>query len=138
MINSEKFAERLQKILDYYNLSATALAENLDFNRSTISHLVNGRNKPSLEFVIKILREFPEVEMDWLLFGKGSFPALKENTGSSKKKEDKPERSLKTLDLFSESPEKSGEDFGSNERKNGDIEKIVILYKDGSFKLYHN
>lgn len=138
MINSEKFAERLQKILDYYNLSATALAENLDFNRSTISHLVNGRNKPSLEFVIKILREFPEVEMDWLLFGKGSFPAPKENTGSSIKKEDKPERSPKTLDLFSESPEKSGEDFGSKEHRNGDIEKIVILYKDGSFKLYHN
>ena len=75
MVNSEEFAKRLEKILDYYGLSATAFSEQIDFNRSTISHLLSGRNKPSLDFVMKVLDEFPEVELFWLLNGKGHFPS---------------------------------------------------------------
>ena len=74
MVNSADFAKRLQNILDYYGLSATAFSEKIDFNRSTISHLLSGRNKPSLEFIMKVLQEFPEVELYWLLNGKGTFP----------------------------------------------------------------
>ena len=74
MVNSADFTKRLQNILDYYGLSATAFSEKIDFNRSTISHLLSGRNKPSLEFIMKVLQEFPEVELYWLLNGKGTFP----------------------------------------------------------------
>ena len=63
MVNSADFAKRLQNILDYYGLSATAFSEKIDFNRSTISHLLSGRNKPSLEFIMKVLQEVPEVEL---------------------------------------------------------------------------
>ena len=68
MVNTSTFTKRLEKILDYYSLSAAAFAEEIDFNRSTISHLLSGRNKPSLEFVMKLYQKFPEVDMDWLLF----------------------------------------------------------------------
>src|SRR5690554_7191134 len=74
MLNSKDFSKRLDKILDFYGLTASALAEEINFNRSTISHLVSGRNKPSLEFVMKLLQKFPDLEMDWLIFGKGNFP----------------------------------------------------------------
>ena len=74
MINSQDFAKRLQKIIDFYGLSATAFSDKIEFNRSTISHLLSGRNKPSLDFIIKVVQEFPEVELYWLINGKGSFP----------------------------------------------------------------
>ena len=75
MVNSSDFGVRLQKILDYYHISATELSNQINFNRSTISHLLSGRNKPSLDFVMKVLQQFPEVELYWLLNGKGSFPS---------------------------------------------------------------
>src|SRR5699024_12017714 len=74
MINSVTFATRLKTIMEYYDLSASAFSEKIDFNRSTISHILSGRNKPSLEFVMKILEHFPEVTTSWLLYNKGDFP----------------------------------------------------------------
>jgi plasmid maintenance system antidote protein VapI len=87
MINSTDFTKRLEEILDFYGLSATAFAEKIDFNRSTISHLLSGRNKPSLEFVMKLLEKFPEVEMQWLLYGKGTFPTSEKQEPFSEKSE---------------------------------------------------
>ena len=83
MVNSLDFGNRLQKILDFYNISATELSNQISFNRSTISHLLSGRNKPSLDFVMKLLQKFPEVELYWLLNGKGSFPSVKSTPTST-------------------------------------------------------
>ena len=74
MVNSADFAKRLGEILDFYGISAAAFSEMIAVNRSTISHLLSGRNKPSLEFVLKVLDAFPEVELYWLLNGQGHFP----------------------------------------------------------------
>ena len=79
MVNSTDFGIRLQKMLDYYNISAAELSNQIKFNRSTISHLLSGRNKPSLDFVMRILQKYPEVELYWLLNGKGSFPSITKN-----------------------------------------------------------
>ena len=75
MINSADFGKRLQIIMDHYGISATAFAEKLGINRSTISHLLSGRNKPSLDVVMKVLQAYPEVELYWLLNGTGNFPS---------------------------------------------------------------
>ena len=45
--------ERLKVILDYYNLTSSSFAEKIDVPRSSISHLLSGRNKPSLDFILK-------------------------------------------------------------------------------------
>ena len=146
MVNSKDFVKRLEKILEYYSLSAAAFAEKVDFNRSTISHLLSGRNKPSLEFVMKLLKEFPEVEMNWLLYGKGTFPSTLEKLDEkvvSKRKIINPEE--KPLNLFSEAD--SIPSFEKNIVKNlipqnrgGEalIDKIVIFYSDGTFNVYQN
>ncbi len=124
MVNSADFAKRLQKILDYYSLSATAFSEKIDFNRSTISHLLSGRNKPSLEFIMKVLQEFPEVELYWLLNGKGIFP-----TTLSQEKQN-------IIPKENEVSEKIDKDIKNEKVNNSNIERIVIFFKDGSFKSY--
>ena len=133
MVNSADFTKRLEKILRYYGLTATAFSEEIDFNRSTISHLLSGRNKPSLEFVMKVVKHFPEVEVYWLLNGKGSFPASEENKNTAH---------LETKTVTQPSiPEKfQPESIHSTDKKSGkqDIERIIIFYKDGSFKEYRS
>ncbi len=138
MVNSKDFVKRLESILDYYNLTAAAFAEAIAFNRSTISHLLSGRNKPSLEFVMKLLQKFPEVEMNWLLFGKGTFPSTSENkTTIVSSKQKTISETEKPMDLFSENiaPEKK---TLQTHQTSAQIEKIVIFYRDGSFNVYEN
>ncbi|WP_452598137.1 helix-turn-helix domain-containing protein, partial [Pontimicrobium sp. MEBiC01747] len=77
MLNNEEFTKRLKKIIDYYGESASSFAEKIGVQRSSISHILSGRNKPSLEFVLKVLSAFPEVELYWLMNGKGKFPVEK-------------------------------------------------------------
>jgi transcriptional regulator with XRE-family HTH domain len=139
MINSLDFVKRLEKILEYYGITATAFAEKMDFNRSTISHLLSGRNKPSLEFVMKLLQKFPEVEMNWLLYGKGNFPSTLENNSTIVTPKQKPiALEGKNIDLFSK--EKNGEENKTIQinQNSKNIERIVIFYNDGSFNVYQN
>ena len=139
MINSPDFVKRLEKILEFYQLTATAFAEEVDFNRSTISHLLSGRNKPSLEFVIKLLAKFPEVEMNWLLFGKGSFPSTSEKkTIATPLKQKSNLNEEKTLDLFSEEIIRGNKETAESCHSSRQVDKIVIFYNDGSFNIYEN
>lgn len=64
--------ERLTLLMKTYELTASQLADAVGVQRSNISHLLAGRNNPSLDFVTRLLTKFPEVNADWLLFGKGS------------------------------------------------------------------
>ena len=98
MLNTTDFALRLQQVMDYYKLNAAAFADTLEIQRSGISHLLSERNKPSLDFILKLIEKFPEVDMYWITQGKGSFPRkeLKESENSKKTQQ---------TDLFSEIPE---------------------------------
>ena len=139
MVNSSDFGIRLQKILDYYNISATELSNQISFNRSTISHLLSGRNKPSLDFVMKVLQKFPEVELYWLLNGKGSFPNTKSNiatppTSTHNQKENTlPLKKEKNLEIRKTQPKTISSIFNDT-----DVDRIVIFFKDGTFKSYKN
>jgi transcriptional regulator with XRE-family HTH domain len=130
MINNEEFTKRLQKIIDFYGESASSFAEKIGVQRSSISHILSGRNKPSLDFVLKVLSAFPEVELYWLMNGKGFFPSQKnknENIHTSETKEHlttHPESNIQILN-----------DSISEDKK---IERIVIFYKDGTFKNFEH
>ncbi|MFT4697528.1 MAG: transcriptional regulator with XRE-family HTH domain [Flavobacteriaceae bacterium] len=128
MVNSQDFSKRLQMILDFYSLSATSFSEKVAVNRSTISHLLSGRNKPSLEFVMKILSNFPEVELYWLLNGKGTFPLQVKSENSENQNLINEE--LSNISIPSVNLEEKASD--------SEIDKIVIFYKDGTFKAYKN
>lgn len=126
MVNTENFIKRLEKILDYYNLSASSFADKIGVQRSSISHLLSGRNKPSLDFILKILDVFPEIDLYWILNGKGSFPKNNE------------EYNIAYPPTLSDTDEKQPVNFKKEETiiKNDAIERIVIFYKNGSFKEY--
>ncbi|MDY7394033.1 helix-turn-helix transcriptional regulator [Aureibaculum sp. 2210JD6-5] len=115
MINTLDFSKRLQLVMDYYQLSAAAFADKIEVQRSSISHLLSGRNKPSLDFVLKVLDKFKEVELYWLLNGKGTFPT-QEHLNSS------------TIQKASDI---------STSKQHKEIDRIIIFYKDGSFKDYN-
>ncbi len=136
MINNEAFTKRLKKIIDFYAESASSFAEKIGVQRSSISHLLSGRNKPSLEFILKVLSAYPEIDLYWLTNGKGQFPP---NT-----KKETPIFSSEKEDLFSNtksSPidvvKKTSTTLSLN-TKEKEIERIVIFYKDGSFSNFEN
>jgi len=120
--------------MSHYDITATALAEKIDFNRSSISHLISGRNKPSLEFVMKVLKNFDAVSWEWLLYGKGKFPSSDEEV-----KTNKTTVSTKATPP-SASPNLFSQEIDSNQKErrdsNQEIERIVIFYRDGTFKPY--
>ena len=117
MINTPDFVKRLEKVIHYYGLSASSFAEKVGVQRSSISHILSGRNKPSLDFIMKVLSSFPEVDLYWLLNGKGNFPKpeekIKENKEIIQPVKIKPSKSIST--------DKA-------------IQRIVIFYSDGSFE----
>lgn len=63
--------ERISKVIEYSKMSSSEFADEIDVQRSSISHITSGRNKPSLEFIIKIKSRFPEILWDWLVNGDG-------------------------------------------------------------------
>ncbi len=62
---------RIQKIIQLKKLTSSAFADQVGVPRSTISHILSGRNNPSLEFVQKVLDTFPEIRTSWLVRGEG-------------------------------------------------------------------
>ena len=156
MVNIDDFVKRLEIILDYYSLNASSFADKIGVQRSSMSHLLSGRNKPSLDFVMKIMEVFPDVDLYWILNGTGSFPKnedqslnLKDEIVSEIVKPLTPISSSEDFaagDLFSEinyKQEVKTETKNPVEVKNsnfiseeGEIEKIVFFYKNGTFKVY--
>jgi len=62
--------DRIELILKTQNLTPTQFADAIGIQRSSMSHILARRNKPSLDFVMKLLKRFPEINAEWLLTGK--------------------------------------------------------------------
>jgi len=123
MINIEDFIRRLQKVIDYYGESASSFAEKIGVQRSSISHILSGRNKPSLDFILKILSAYPEVDLYWLFNGKGTFPSEEKN---------------KDVKIENIAPTKNYDKIVTETENKKTIERIVVFYSDGSFKNFEN
>lgn len=150
MVNTDDFIKRLEKILEYYNLSASTFADQIGVQRSSLSHLLSGRNKPSLDFIMKVVDVFPEVDLHWLLNEKGNFP--KQNDWEQKEvptpipEKQTDNKREESLDLFSKAiplEEKTNSKTVENIEKtisatnpHVEIERIVVFFKNGSFKNY--
>ncbi len=120
MINNEQFTKRIKKIMDYHQFTASSFADKIGVQRSSISHILSGRNKPSLDFIIKVSNAIPDVDVEWLLKGKGSYPASVTTVQREVKANSKPS-------LFDTHNSSSGKR----------INRIVVFYDDGTFDEYH-
>ena len=156
MVNTEDFIKRIEIILDYYSLNASSFADKIGVQRSSLSHLLSGRNKPSLDFVLKIMDIFPEVDLYWILIGKGTFPKSELENENNRVTptptyihpiEDT--KIEKQPDLFSEKISNTKNQMEENipnlfsnsktvtvNKTDDEIERIVIFYTNGIFKTY--
>ena len=127
--------ERILAILKQKNLSPSQFADEIGVQRSSISHLISGRNNPSLEFIQKILTRFPDINTEWILAGTGAM--LKD--GMTDMEIPNPEGTLFEIPAEPEKKEvvkplkrKPADPLAENRK----LEKIVFFYSDKSFREF--
>lgn len=160
--------KRIKSLISVKNLTASQFADLLGVQRSNISHILSGRNKPSLDFVLKIAEHFPIISMEWLINGNGEMFKTEEKGNSNKAvqlefSEIEPQKDeiVKPIEIEKKvkleddvivkrevesilstpiSETEKGEDENvptpSISAKDIEIERIMILYKNGSFRMY--
>lgn len=138
MVNFEDFIKRLEAVLDYYSLNAATFADKIGVQRSSLSHLLSGRNKPSLDFVLKIIEEFPDIDLYWILLGKGNFP--KQENRNEVKDDILPYPNIlfkkKVATTFENKNDKkiTAPQFEGIKEQ---LQQIIFVYTDGSFKVLY-
>ena len=135
----ENIKDRLAHILRAKNLTASQFAELMEIQPSNVSHLLNGRNKPSLDFLIKLKEVFPEYSFDWIIMGKKPItmnePIPVTLGGDSLKFEDIDDEKINEFDDMDEQIVDNQEYMKDSK----DVEKIIIVYSDKTFDvLKHN
>ncbi len=140
--------ERLQKILTEKGLSAAKFAEILQIQRSNVSHVLSGRNNPGYEFIKKIMEHYPDINPEWLILGNGSM--YKEVINKTYKSADQFNNDLFTnneesiIESDNEYQKKSpvenepviNSSLNKPEMSPNHVERIVIFYKNNTFKEY--
>lgn len=115
----KEFTNRLLEILDSKNLSASQFAEKIGVQRSSVSHVLSKRNKPSLDFIIKISKNFDDISLDWLINGDNS---LNSNETNDEKNSSTPiSKEIKNVEITEK-----------------ELDKIVFFYNDKSYKIFKN
>ncbi len=139
--------ERLLEFLRSENKSSAQFAEEIGVQPSGISHILSGRNNPSLDFILKMLEKYPFISTDWLLFGKGNmyrepkmqtlFDEGKQIDGGNYNASagSEIENRNNTDKPGEKEPVKTEAIDGSYGRKSG-VLRIVMFYDDNSFKEY--
>lgn len=147
MVNTDDFIKRLEILMDHFGMNASLFADKIGVQRSSISHLLSGRNKPSLDFILKILDIFPDVNLYWILNGKGNL--LKDEIDFSETLQTKTNADLTPIlsqdSLKEDTSGKESEVILSrnksttlqNSTTDPEIVKIVFFYKDGTFKDFN-
>ena len=116
MLNNKLVAERIAKIIKENNLSASSFAKMIGVQRSSISHILSGRNNPSLDLLLKIHNAFNYISLEWLILGDNSMEKTLEETQNVDKSE-----------LIIDEKELS-------DNKQSLLREIVYYYNDGSFE----
>ncbi|MEI7499377.1 MAG: helix-turn-helix transcriptional regulator [Bacteroidota bacterium] len=126
--------ERILELLKEKKFTPSQFADEIGIQRSGMSHLISGRNKPSLEFVMKVLQRFPDIKPEWLLYGTTeSEPGIIEEMVITPK----PPATLFDEPGLPESKQVSKQQrIVRKEKSENRVEKIIILYDDRTFREY--
>jgi transcriptional regulator with XRE-family HTH domain len=71
IVNFKFMYQRLKNWMESEGLKSSSLADTIGVNRATISHILSGRNKPSIDFLEKLLSAYPNINANWLISGIG-------------------------------------------------------------------
>ena len=112
MINNELIVLKIKKLMDENNLTPSSFATKIQSKRANVSHILSGRNKPSLNFLIKIVDSFDNISLDWF---------IDKNVVS--------QEDYKGL---------ANPDVKIKDENAGKINTIVHFYENGTFKIFKN
>lgn len=134
---------RLKQFLQMEGISPASFADTLGMQRSGISHLLNGRNNPSYDFITKMLQSYPELSAEWLLIGKGKPYKTTANTDDYPQEITESSESQFDTGLFGaaepsenqifDSPCPEPREFSTPQGRKT-ISKVIIFYSDGSYE----
>lgn len=148
---------RIKQIIDKEKLSSTQFATEIGVQRSALSHVLSGRNKPSLDFMMKIKTRYPEINLDWLMLGKGKMigaAEIKDTYKSPVIKKDKYKETPKEAHFRVKQDEideiieerkikvdkKKKQAFEAEAIEEDDLilpKKIILLYPDDTYETYN-
>ena len=143
--------KRLQQFLAAENISQSQFADSIGVARASISHILAGRNKPGFDFIESMARHYPELNLEWLITGRGRMYNTQKSAveapveaitltsplagnGLFSEPENRPETASQTplspKDNLSDNLDK----YIQNTDNQRTISKIIVFYSDGSFK----
>ncbi|MDR1119375.1 MAG: helix-turn-helix domain-containing protein [Dysgonamonadaceae bacterium] len=140
--------ERIDQVIKFAKMNPSEFADHIGISRASINHILNGRNNPSLDVVLKILAKFDTINSDWLLYGKE--PVYKKSTSYPLQKSlfDEHALALKAEDTATKviHPKENEIRMSENETKQQIIEhlspqiqvqkkitKIMVFYSDNTY-----
>jgi transcriptional regulator with XRE-family HTH domain len=135
--------DQIREILSREKISSSQFADRIGVQRSSVSHVLSGRNKPGFDFIQKILIAFPSINGEWLITGSGDMYKQKLSPGGLFE----PQKSVESPGIMGEKEETSKPASTGKQEKDKDqvkeeapkrrsIEKIIVFYNDRTFREY--
>ena len=134
--------DRIAHIMRAKNLQASDFAELLGIQPSGISHILSGRNQPSLDFVKKIKETFPEYNLDWIIFGKGPMTTsepFRENFASTINIPEPDTQNTDDIPAFTPAAEVKpavSPAVATPVTDKSGVQSLFVLYDDGTFERF--
>jgi transcriptional regulator with XRE-family HTH domain len=152
--------DRIKKFMEFKGISPSELADSIGVQRSNVTHVLKARNKPSFQFIEKLLQIYPEINAKWLLLGEGNmiegnpksrtlFDVIPEPAKISSNADKKVEAEIiKDFSLpisnettlpppVQEKKEPEDELYDSFFGSDKPIERLIVFFKDQTFKVYN-
>lgn len=155
--------DRIKQIMDVEQLTPSAFADKLQLGRAVVSHILNGRNNPSLDVVTRILTKIDYINPDWLITGQGNMHKYENENGIRPGFSDIGKDGLNQPDLFSQNYIKQNDSPKETEYRRDNIvqqsqnmdegavnkeiiyqklpdkkiSKIIIYYSDNTFEVFN-
>jgi transcriptional regulator with XRE-family HTH domain len=137
--------ERLKQLLQREKLSYSGFADLIGVQRSSVSHIMSGRNKPSFDFMQKTMRALPHLNADWLILGEGSMyeegfedmspdDVFMERTGLTRLETAIPDPSSGKDHVGLSEGEKAAS--RSEHTPDRSVKRVIVLFTDNSFESY--
>jgi len=133
--------DRILHFLTQEDISSAKFADEIGVQRSSVSHILSGRNNPSFDFIQKILRRFELINAEWLILGRGEMFKSQQKSiifdaeTEGKEKPVKDMTSTAKIGIPVDFNDKSA--LVSEEELKKTAEKVVIFYTDKTFKEYY-
>ncbi|MFA8436644.1 MAG: helix-turn-helix transcriptional regulator [Marinifilaceae bacterium] len=136
---------RIAQLIASEGLTSSKFADTIGVQRSSISHILSGRNNPSLDFIQKILNAYPSVNLDWLIAGDGDMyksddsPTLFAPSGATEEDQEvtQPPKLKKETQISSQTPIPDPIMEMNPFVPGKQIEKVVVFYTDKTFREYN-